>query len=114
MFTDVVDTAPSRYSDPVESIHHVDISVQQKIIITVLHFATVPFSDEQVYRSALHRGFHASASGLRTRRKALQDAGYVQRVGIGRTVGGRQCATFTLTDKGRSAYESLVNSEALR
>lgn len=70
VFSDVVDVAPSRVSDPVESLSAgsmVNVTAQQRIVLSILASSKTGLTDEMVYREAMERGLYASPSGLRTR-----------------------------------------------
>ena len=111
VFSDVIDTAPSRTGDPVESLEAgamVNVTAQQRIVLSILASSKTGLTDEMVYRETVKRGLYASPSGLRTRRKALMDAGYVERRGSAVSPSGRACGVFGLTVKGRGVYDLLA------
>lgn len=90
-------TAHARNTDPAES-HAAAASVRNIGVLhrMILHALTLtPRTDEQLIQAVRGFGlFHATPSGVRSRRSELVAAGKVVRVGTGKTAAGRSCAVW--------------------
>jgi len=90
-----------------KSVTSQTITLTRRAILVALDDG-VPATDEQII-DAVAWAFKTSSrpgtpseSGIRTRRKELENLGLVRVAGESRTSSNRKCMTFTITEEGRA------------
>lgn len=92
---------PQTSHDAANSVQH--LTQTQMGILNVLSKTDLPLSDERIielYEVQVRHGLlpRASQSGIRSRRAELTELGLVEPRAFGRTVSGRRCTLWGLTN----------------